>query len=317
MSNDSVQITEKDKNLLQQLVKTEYVKNLDNLFKDVSITTHLTKYITEAKPTESDTFITTINKAKAEAKAKAATDAEAKKTQTPAVENESKASKPVNQTPTEKEEVKADETAPLSAVNNTRNQNNVYAELQQEMVKGQEEINRVEKRHKDQASQAETLNATFDVLGAVSQPKKPQPKKRSKSGSKSGGSDTDKKSSMLKNIVELFNYDIKIFKEIKTVKESNPDDKKILDALKTTLTTHQKNILNISPKKGSPFPSKLLTLINDKIQKLNEISEQRFHTTGGSISTNNSIRRQIFTDLKYITKYLKYKTKYIVFKSKH
>ena len=64
--------------------------------------------------------------------------------------------------------------------------------------------------------------------------------------------------------------------------------------------------------------------MTDKIDILTKITnaekkEQKAGSSGigGSISTNNSIRKQIFTDLKYITKYLKYKTKYIVFKSKH
>ena len=65
--------------------------------------------------------------------------------------------------------------------------------------------------------------------------------------------------------------------------------------------------------------NKLTSLLNEITNQFNALSKTIVptQTRGGSISTNNSIRRQIFTDLKYITKYLKYKTKYIVFKSKH
>ena len=64
--------------------------------------------------------------------------------------------------------------------------------------------------------------------------------------------------------------------------------------------------------------------INKLTSLLNEIKNNLMHykrllfkqIKSSSISTNNIIRRQIFTDLKYITNYILNtdKTKYIVFK---
>ena len=130
-----------------------------------------------------------------------------------------------------------------------------------------------------------------------------------------GGSDpASNNNDNIKNMVDLLSADTKIVKEIEILsKLTDPGNKKILESLKTNLLTHQETILNRS-KNGDQFPTKLLKLINSKIETLNNIAKEQ---QGGSISTNNSIRRKIFTDLKYITKYLKYKTKYMILKSKY
>lgn len=137
----------------------------------------------------------------------------------------------------------------------------------------------------------------------------------------------------LNKLNELFIADNNLNKELDNFYNTEQKDeyKNAINNLVDTLQKHQKKNLDIKPPTSPPPNTKLINLINEKIKKLDEISDQRFleakegkasvinpeAAVGGSISTNNSIRKQIFTDLKYITKYLKYKTKYIVFKSKH
>ena len=132
----------------------------------------------------------------------------------------------------------------------------------------------------------------------------------------------------LNKLNELFIADNNLNKELDNFYNTEQKDeyKNAINNLVDTLQKHQKKNLDIKPPTSPPPNTKLINLINEKIKKLDEISDQRFPgdqkdgpglAQGGSISTNNSIRKQIFTDLKYITKYLKYKTKYIVFKSKH
>ena len=139
----------------------------------------------------------------------------------------------------------------------------------------------------------------------------------------------------LNKLKELFDADNDLNTYLNTIyenKQETTENKENISSLVETLQNHQEKILNIKPPTSPPPNTRLINLINEKIKKLDEISDQRFPeaqeekkepvgragpSSGGSISTNNSIRKQIFTDLKYITKYLKYKTKYIVFKSKH
>lgn len=143
----------------------------------------------------------------------------------------------------------------------------------------------------------------------------------------------DNTKSKLNKLKELFDADNKLNRELDIFykNEQQSDYKNAISSLVDTLQKHQKKNLDIKPPTSPPPNTKLINLIQNKIKLLDEISDQRFPEaqeekkepagraglSGGSISTNNSIRRQIFTDLKYITKYLKYKTKYIVFKSKH
>lgn len=140
----------------------------------------------------------------------------------------------------------------------------------------------------------------------------------------------------LTKLNDLFDADEKLNTELNKFyqTEKNLEYKKSINSLVETLQKHQQKNLDIKPPTSPPPNTELIDLIQNKIKLLDEISDQRFPeaqdekasapsgaagpaSRGGSISTNNSIRRQIFTDLKYITKYLKYKTKYIVFKSKH
>lgn len=134
--------------------------------------------------------------------------------------------------------------------------------------------------------------------------------------------------SKLNKLEKLFDADNTLNEELDKFykSEQQSDYKNAISNLVDTLQKHQKKNLDIKPPTSPPPNTKLINLIQNKIRLLDEISDQRFPEAkeeqagparGGSISTNNSIRRQIFTDLKYITKYLKYKTKYIVFKSKH
>ena len=85
----------------------------------------------------------------------------------------------------------------------------------------------------------------------------------------------------------------------------------------TINSNSEKENLNNTIKKNESKINNLKSLLNNITDQFKALTTVTTQTRGGSISTNNSIRRQIFTDLKYITKYLKYKTKYIVFKSKH
>ena len=180
-----------------------------------------------------------------------------------------------------------------------------------------------------------------------------QSQKKTKGGSdkKKQSPVTEDDLSKIQQIETLFEADINLEGAIKKYKESSKDlkEKKILNDTLTTLNALQENILNLdtTPREViktvetvvEKLPANLMESINKKIKILTEINNQRFPgdqkdrpgeqkadpidqqdgpgISGGSISTNNSIRKQIFTDLKYITKYLKYKTKYIVFKSKH
>ena len=136
-----------------------------------------------------------------------------------------------------------------------------------------------------------------------------------------------------KNLVDILKKDV----EVKYTNLISADEKlaKAESKLKGDLIKDEKdaiiklnealNALQRATIKSKNETKNIKTFVDsmtEKIKKLTKIinpeeKDESKVLEGGSISTNNSIRRQIFTDLKYITKYLKYKTKYIVFKSKH
>ena len=175
------------------------------------------------------------------------------------------------------------------------------------------EIAEAKKSNDDQEEEKTQAQAVAPVAEETEENENAEAEEKKNEEETSGGSDPA--SNNINTMVDLLSADTKIVKEIENLSSKLTDrkNKNILNSLKTTLFEHQKTILNRS-KNGDQFPTKLLKLINSKIETLNNIAKKQ---QGGSISTNNSIRRQIFTDLKYITKYLKYKTKYMILKSKH
>lgn len=181
-------------------------------------------------------------------------------------------------------------------------------------------VNKAKTKAKGEGNAEETdevkAKAKGEVKAKAQEEKKTQ--EETQKGQQGGAETLDNNNNNINNILDLVSIDTELLKEIKKLssKLDDTESKRQLQSLENNLMIHQKTILDLSNKS---FPTKLLQLINKKIEKLNEINDKRFpkKQQGGSISTNNSIRRKIFTDLKYITKYLKYKTKYIVFKSKH
>ena len=128
----------------------------------------------------------------------------------------------------------------------------------------------------------------------------------------------------MKQIIQLIEADKKLANaEFELKGDLIEDEKKAIISLNNALNALQR--ATIKSKNETKNIKTFVDSMTEKIKKLTEIinpeakneSKASGPTNGGSISTNNSIRRQIFTDLKYITKYLKYKTKYIVFKRKH
>ena len=118
---------------------------------------------------------------------------------------------------------------------------------------------------------------------------------------------------------DLKNADAKLAEAEANLTQLNQGEKEAIENLNIALNTLQK--VTIKNKNTTTNITNFVKKMTDKIKALTKITnaekKEAVVAEGGSISTNNSIRKQIFTDLKYITKYLKYKTKYIVFKSKH
>ena len=83
----------------------------------------------------------------------------------------------------------------------------------------------------------------------------------------------------LNKLNELFDADNDLNTYLNTIyenKQETTENKENISSLVETLQNHQKKILNIKPPTSPPPNTRLINLINEKIKKLDEISDQRF-----------------------------------------